>query len=428
MSINRYKYSELLLERALETIPLGSQTFSKSLTQYPKGVSPFFIEKGKGAKVWDVDGNEYIDFVSSLAAVTLGYCDEDVDKAVQEQMKNGVIFSLPHRLEMEVAEKLIEIIPCAQKVRFAKNGTDATSASIRIARAYTGREHIAVCGYHGWQDWYIGSTTRDLGVPKAVKELTHKFEYNNIKSLEKIFQENDLACVIMEPMNVEYPQNNFLEKVKELTHKNNALLIFDETITGFRYALGGAQELFNVVPDLATFGKGMANGYPLSAVVGSDKVMQKVEDIFFSGTFGGETLSLAATSSVIDKYKQAQVIEHFYEMGVYLLEQLNQLINDQRLSDIFFTSGHPAWSFLHIKEQADYSVFEIKTFFLQEMFKRGILTLGSHNLSFSHTKREVDKLLEIYAEVLPMIKLYIDNQTLLENIQSDILKPLFKVR
>jgi glutamate-1-semialdehyde 2,1-aminomutase len=428
MSINRYKYSELLLERALETIPLGSQTFSKSLTQYPKGVSPFFIEKGKGAKVWDVDGNEYIDFVSSLAAVTLGYCDEDVDKAVQEQMKNGVIFSLPHRLEMEVAEKLIEIIPCAQKVRFAKNGTDATSASIRIARAYTGREHIAVCGYHGWQDWYIGSTTRDLGVPKAVKELTHKFEYNNIKSLEKIFQENDLACVIMEPMNVEYPQNNFLEKVKELTHKNNALLIFDETITGFRYALGGAQELFNVVPDLATFGKGMANGYPLSAVVGSDKVMQKVEDIFFSGTFGGETLSLAATSSVIDKYKQAQVIEHFYEMGVYLLEQLNQLINDQRLSDIFFTSGHPAWSFLHIKEQTEYSVFEIKTFFLQEMFKRGILTLGSHNLSFSHTKREVDKLLEIYAEVLPMIKLYIDNQTLLENIQSDILKPLFKVR
>ena len=428
MSMNRYKCSELLLERALETIPLGSQTFSKSLTQYPKGVSPFFIEKGKGAKVWDVDGNEYIDFVSSLAAVTLGYCDEDVDKAVQEQMKNGVIFSLPHRLEMEVAEKLIEIIPCAQKVRFAKNGTDATSASIRIARAYTGREHIAVCGYHGWQDWYIGSTTRDLGVPKAVKELTHKFEYNNIKSLEKIFQENDLACVIMEPMNVEYPQNNFLEKVKELTHKNNALLIFDETITGFRYALGGAQELFNVVPDLATFGKGMANGYPLSAVVGSDKVMQKVEDIFFSGTFGGETLSLAATSSVIDKYKQAQVIEHFYEMGVYLLEQLNQLINDQRLSDIFFTSGHPAWSFLHIKEQTEYSVFEIKTFFLQEMFKRGILTLGSHNLSFSHTKREVDKLLEIYAEVLPMIKLYIDNQTLLENIQSDILKPLFKVR
>jgi glutamate-1-semialdehyde 2,1-aminomutase len=244
-----YKKSEQLLNRALKSIPLASQTFSKSLTQYPRGVSPFFIERGKGSKVWDVDGNEYVDFVNSLAAVTLGYCDEDVDKAVQDQMKNGVLFSLPHKLEMEVAEKLIGIIPCAEKVRFAKNGTDATSASIRIARAYTGKEHIAVCGYHGWQDWYIGSTTRDLGVPKAVKELTHKFEYNNLESLEKIFQEQELASVIMEPMNIEYPQDNFLKKVKELVHKNNALLIFDETVTGFRYSLGGAQELFDVTPD-----------------------------------------------------------------------------------------------------------------------------------------------------------------------------------
>ena len=423
-----YKNSEQLLERALKSIPLASQTFSKSLTQYPKGVSPFFIEKGKGSKVWDVDGNEYIDFVNSLAAVTLGYCDADVDQAVQDQMQNGVTFSLPHTLEIELSEKLIDIIPCAEKVRFAKNGTDATSASIRIARAYTGKEHIAVCGYHGWQDWYIGSTSRDLGVPKAVKALTHKFEYNNIESLERIFQQNELACLIMEPMNVEYPQNNFLEKVKELVHNNNALLIFDETITGFRYSLGGAQELFNVIPDLATFGKGMANGYPLSAVVGSDKVMKKVEDIFFSGTFGGETLSLAAANAIIDKYKKVKVIKHFSEIGSYLLEQLNQLIDSEALSDIFWTSGHPSWSFLHIKEQKDYNTFEIKTLFLQEMFKRGILTLGSHNISFSHTKEVVDQLIDVYAEVLPMIEKNIKNQTLLENIQGDVLQPLFKVR
>ena len=423
-----YKKSEKLLDRALKSIPLASQTFSKSLTQYPRGVSPFFIEKGKGARVWDVDGNEYVDFVNSLAAVTLGYCDKDVDGAVQEQMKSGVTFSLPHKLEMEVAEKLIEIIPCAEKVRFAKNGTDATSAAIRIARAYTGKEHIAVCGYHGWQDWYIGSTTRDLGVPQSVKELTHKFEYNNIKSLEKIFQEQKLACVIMEPMNIEYPKDDFLKGVKELAHKNNALFILDETITGFRYSLGGAQELFGVTPDLATFGKGMTNGYPLSAVVGSNKVMQKVEDIFFSGTFGGETLSLAAASKIIDKYKKEQVIEHFSEVGSYLLEKLNQLINDKNLGDIFWTSGHPSWSFLHIKEQEKYSAFEIKTFFLQEMFKRGILTLGSHNISFSHTKEIVDQLLDVYTEVLPMAKENIKNQTLLENIQGDILQPLFTVR
>ncbi len=423
-----YKKSEQLLDRALKSIPLASQTFSKSLTQYPRGVSPFFIEKGKGSKVWDVDGNEYVDFVNSLAAVTLGYCDKDVDGAVQEQMKSGVTFSLPHKLEMEVAEKLIEIIPCAEKVRFAKNGTDATSAAIRIARAYTGKEHIAVCGYHGWQDWYIGSTTRDLGVPQSVKELTHKFEYNNIESLEKIFQEQELACVIMEPMNIEYPKDGFLKSVKDLAHKNNALFILDETVTGFRYSLGGAQELFDVMPDLATFGKGMTNGYPLSAVVGSNEVMQKVEDIFFSGTFGGETLSLAAASRIIDKYKKKQVIEHFSEVGTYLLEQLNQLIDNKGLSAIFWTSGHPSWSFLHIKEQEKYNTFEIKTFFLQEMFKRGILTLGSHNISFSHTKEIVDQLLDVYAEVLPLVKENIKNKTLLENIQGDILQPLFKVR
>jgi len=423
-----YKKSEQLLDRALESIPLASQTFSKSFTQYPRGASPFFIEKGKGSKVWDVDGNEYIDFVNSLAAVTLGYCDKDVDKAVQDQMKNGVTFSLPHILEMEVAEKLIEIIPCAEKVRFAKNGTDATSASIRIARAYTGKEHIAICGYHGWQDWYIGSTTRDLGVPQSVKELTHKFEYNNIESLEKIFQEHELACVIMEPMNVEYPQDNFLEKVKELTHKNNALLIFDETITGFRYSLGGAQEFFNVIPDLATFGKGMANGYPLSAVVGRNEIMQKVEDIFFSGTFGGETLSLASAKVIIDKYKKYNVVKHFEEVGIDLLMRLNRLIDDNDLNDIFWTSGHPSWSFLHIKEQEKYNTFEIKTFFLQEMLKQGVLTLGAHNLSFSHTKKDIAKLIKVYQEVLPLIKQHVRKGTLIENIKGDILQPLFKVR
>jgi glutamate-1-semialdehyde 2,1-aminomutase len=423
-----YKESDKLLNRALNSIPLASQTFSKSLTQYPRGVSPFFIERGKGSRVWDVDGNEYIDFVNSLLSVTLGYCDRDVDKAVQEQMKNGVIFSLPHKLEMEVAEKLIEAIPCAEKVRFGKNGTDATSAAIRVSRAYTGKEHVAVCGYHGWQDWYIGSTTRDLGVPNSVKGLTHKFEYNNIESLEKIFQEQELACVIMEPMNVEYPKDNFLEKVKELAHKNNALLIFDEMITGFRYSMGGAQELFGVTPDLATFGKGMANGYPLSVVVGSNEIMQKMEDIFFSGTFGGETLSLAAANSVIDKYKKHDITGHFKEIGSYLIKQLQKLIDSEDLGDIFSIAGHPSWNFLQIKQQNSYTTFEIKTLFLQEVFKRGILTLGSHNISFSHTKEDIDKLIAVYAEVLPMIKKHINNQTLLENIQGEILEPLFKVR
>ena len=426
--MRKYSSSNVLLERALKSIPLGSQTFSKSITQYPKGVSPLFIEKGYGSKVWDVDGNEYIDFVNSLAAITIGYCDNEIDRAVQAQIKNGVTFSLPHILELDVAEKLIDIIPCAQKVRFAKNGTDATSASIRIARAFTNRDHIAVCGYHGWQDWYIGSTSRDLGVPDEVKSLTHKFQYNNIESLKKLFDEKDLACVIMEPMNIDYPKNNFLDKVKELTHMNNALLIFDETVTGFRFSLGGAQQFFNVIPDLATFGKGMANGYPLSAVVGSNEIMQKVEDIFFSGTFGGETLSLAAANAVIDKYTRQDVIDHLFNLGSNLLSELDQLIKKNKLNNIFYTAGHPSWSFLQIKEQQKYSSFEIKTFFLQEMFKRGILTLGAHNLSFSHTKDDLDNLILAYEDVLPMVKEKINNLSLIEAISGDILQPLFKVR
>ena len=424
-----YKKSEQYLKRALNSIPLASQTFSKSLTQYPRGVSPFFIERGKGSKVWDVDGNEYIDFVSSLAAVTLGYCDEDVDRAVQEQIKNGVTFSLPHKLEIEVAEKLIEIIPCAEKVRFGKNGTDVTSAAIRIARAYTGQEHIAVCGYHGWQDWYIGSTTRDLGVPNAVKELTHKFEYNNLQSLEKVFQEQELACVIMEPMTItQYPKNDFLKKVKNLVHKNNALLVFDEMVTGFRADLGGAQKLFNVIPDMATFGKGMANGYPLSAVVGGNEIMKKVEDIFFSGTFGGETLSLAAASKVIDIYQDKKVVEYLMKLGNVLIDGVVKLIKDHQLENIVSISSFPSWSILKFKELEGYSSFEVRTFFLQEVFKRGILTLGSHNLSFSHTQKDIDKLLDVYSEVFLLIGKHIKDETLIENIHGDILQPLFQVR
>ena len=262
----RYAQSEALLARAEQVIPLGSQTFSKSRIAYPHGVSPFFIERGQGCQVWDVDGNQYLDFVSSLLCVTLGYADADVNSAVSRQLADGVIFSLPHKLETEVAEQLVELIPCAEQVRFGKNGSDATAAAIRLARAVTGREHVAVCGYHGWQDWYIGSTTRDLGVPAAVKALTHSFSYNNLASLEALFSQYPLAAVILEPMNLNWPEPGFLEGIRALCDRHGAVLIFDEIITGFRFAIGGAQQLFGVTPDLACFGKGMANGLPISAL------------------------------------------------------------------------------------------------------------------------------------------------------------------
>jgi glutamate-1-semialdehyde 2,1-aminomutase len=427
---DRYQKSEHLLERALKTIPLGTQTFSKSKTQYPYGVSPYFIERGQGSHVWDVDGNKYIDLINSLAAVTLGYNDPDVTAAVQAQLQQGVIFSLPHPIEMLVAEKLVEVVPCAEMVRFGKNGSDATSGAIRVARAHTGRDRIAVCGYHGWHDWYIGSTARNLGVPAATQALTHKFTYNDIESLHQLFREypHEIAAVILEPMNVFAPADDFLGKVKELAHQHGALLVFDETITGFRYAIGGAQEYFGVTPDLATFGKGLANGYPVSALTGTAEIMRVVEDIFFSFTFGGETLSLAAALATINKLKREPVIQTMTARGDAILVGVQAAIDRHNVGHIFSLSGHPTWSFVLIKDVTPYTQWQIKTLFLQEMFARGILTFGTHNLSYAHSEADLHRLLTVYDEVLPLVGAAVNNQSLESHLRCQPLEPLFKVR
>lgn len=426
----RYRKSEELLKRALEIIPLGTQTFSKSKTQYPWGVSPFFIKKGQGSRVWDVDGNEYVDFANALAAVTLGYNDPDVTAAVRAQLEDGVIFTLPHPLETQVAEKIVEMVPCAEMVRFGKNGSDATSGAVRLARAYTGRDHVAVCGYHGWQDWYIGSTTRNLGVPKSTILLTHTFTYNDIDSLHNIFQQypDGIAAVIMEPMNIAEPENNFLEKTKELTHKNGAVFIFDETITGFRYANGGAQEYFGVIPDLATFGKGLANGYPVSAVAGKAGIMRLMEEVFFSFTFGGETLSLAAALAAMTKLQKEPVIETLWSQGKKVVDGTRSIIDKHGLEDVLSVAGKDCWSFLLFKNSDTYSQWEIKTLFLQELFARGILFLGTHNMSYAHSDADIIQLLRIYNEIFGIIKSALTNNDLAKQLRTKPLIPLFTIR
>ena len=426
----QFKQSSAWLKRAEKTIPLGSQTFSKSRIAYPNKVSPLFIKRGQGCQVWDADDNQYTDFVSGLLSVSLGYCNKMVDDAVIEQIQSGVTFSLPHQLEMIVAEKLVELIPCAEMVRFGKNGSDATSAAIRLARAFTQKEHVAVCGYHGWQDWYIGSTSRDLGVPKATKELTHTFKYNNIASLEQIFLQNanQIAAVILEPMNTHFPENDFLQKVKTLCQQYGAVLIFDETITGFRYNMGGAQQLFNVTPDLATFGKGMANGYPISAIVGRKDIMMLMEDIFFSGTFAGETLSLAATKATLDFMVENKVIEHLKLMGEKLQSGLKAIINDMQAQEWLSVSGHPVWSFLNISEQGPYSAIELKSLFLQEMAQQGFLLGGGHNLNYAHKSSDVEALLVAYRQVLATLAETIIKEDFTTRFKGELLKPVFKVR
>jgi len=428
--MKKFNKSRELFKKVSKNIPLASQTFSKSYLQYIKGQAPLFITHGRGAHVWDVDGNEYVDFISSLLPVVLGYQYKAVDDAIKNQLKQGIIFSLPSPLENELAELLIKHIPCAEMVRFGKNGSDATTGAIRLARAVTGREHVAVCGYHGWHDWYIGSTAKNLGVPESTKKLTHKFTYNDIKSLEKIFKDNKnkIAAVIMEPMNYTEPEKGFLKKVKELTHKNGALLVFDEVITGFRFSLGGAQKLFGVIPDLASFGKSMANGMPISALVGKRKYMEKVGEIFYSFTSGGETLSLAAAIATIKEMEKKKVIDEIWKKGEYLIKETNKLIKKNSLAEVIKIKGKPCWSLMFTYEYGGYSDLEIKSYLQQELLQAGFLWYGQHNLSFSHTKKDIDGLLKVYSLIFPKLKRLLAERKLRESLKGEPITNIFKVR
>ena len=426
-----FVHSEEMLDNVLELIPLGSQTFSKSHVTWPRGAAPLFAASGSGAHLTDVDGNVFVDFVNGLAAVTLGYADKDVDAAVQAQMRQGAILSLPHPVEAEVAAMIIERVPCAEKVRFGKNGSDTTAGAIRAARAFTGRDRVAVCGYHGWQDWYIGSTARDRGVPRATSELTHTFTYNDLPGLEKTLAEHpgEFAAIILEPMNVEWPREGFLEGLKELAGRHGAVLIFDETITGFRYARGGAQEFFGVTPDLATFGKGLANGYPLSAVAGRADIMQIFEEVFFSFTMGGETLSLAAAKAAMEKADREDAFGHFRVLGERLLQGMNSLIEAHGCGAFLHTAGHPAWPFLLIGDGPDgISSWELMTLWLQETIARGYLCLGNHNLSLSHTMADIEGILAVYDEVFAIMKAAVDTGNVTGLLRCQPLEPLFRVR
>lgn len=428
--MRHFDRSEVMLARAEKVIPLGSQTFSKSRTQFPVGVSPLYLQEGKGSHVWDVDGNEYVDFISSLCSVTLGYGDPDVNDAVRDQLERGVILSLPASLEAEVAELICEMVPCAENVRFGKNGSDATSGAIRIARAFTGRDHVAVCGYHGWQDWYIGTTARNRGVPQATRDLSHPFMYNDLASLERVFAEwpDQIAAVILEPMNVDYPAPGFLEGVRELATRYGAILVFDETITGFRYANGGAQELFGVTPDLATFGKGLANGYAVSAVAGRADVMQMMEEVFFSFTFGGELLSLAAAKATLEKLKREPVVAQIGSLGERLKSAVRSIIDETEMTHVLDIKGHPSWSFLTIADQPSATSFAIKTWLMQEWHQRGILSYGTHNLSFAHSDMDIEALLDTYKVLFPKLRDLLAAGTLIDSLRCPPLEPLFKVR
>lgn len=427
----RYRASHDLLARAERVIPLGAQTFSKSRTQFPFGVSPYFAERAEGATVWDADGNAYTDFVNALAAVTLGHAFPPVVEAVTAQVRQGTIFSMSHRLEAEVAELICAMVPCAERVRFGKNGSDATAGAVRVARAFTGRDHVLVCGYHGWQDWYIGATARSLGVPEAVRALTHSFPYNDLAALDGLLESHrgQVAAIVLEPMNVAAPAPGYLEGVRARADAAGALLVFDETITGFRFARGGAQELFGVTPDLACFGKGLANGFPLSAVAGRAEVMRLMEEVFFSFTMGGETVSLAAAKAALETLEREPVIDHLRRLGTRLKAGLTEALARAGAGEVLRVAGDPTWSFLLIGDGPAADAWGLRTLYEQELFARGFLGLGAHNLSYAHTEADIDALLGAYAEILPLMAEAASAPGALSRLlRCAPLEPLFRVR
>jgi glutamate-1-semialdehyde 2,1-aminomutase len=390
---DKYIKSNELLERALKVTPLGAQTFSKSYRYYCRGNSPLYLERGKGCYVWDVDGNRYIDFICALGAVSVGYDDERVNQAVLKQMEKGVSFSQPVEIVIQLAEKLTQILPCAEMVRFVKNGSDATASAVRLARAFTGRDIILCCGYHGMHDWYISSTVNHAGIPEEISRMTLPFKYNDLGDLKKTFQEHSgkIAAVIMEPLQGNGPEEGYLQEVKRLTHENGAVLIFDEVVSGFRYALGGASELFGVTPDLAAYGKGLANGFPLSVVVGKREILELIakKPVFISTTFGDEAASIAAALETIKILEQPGVFVKTRALGKMLMEQLNQLIVRKGLADIIKIMGLAPHGILSFNGQKSLDYLDIASVFQQEMVDHGILTLSATNLNTCHTDQEI---------------------------------------
>ncbi len=428
--------SNQIFERSIGLIPAGTQTLAKGPGQWIRGVAPKYLARGKGAHVWDVDGNEFIDLNMGIGPISLGYAYPAVDDAIRAQLEDGITFSLMHPLEVEVAELVRSVVPGAESVRYSKTGCDATTAAVRLARAFTGRSKVLCCGYHGWHDWYIAVTDRNAGIPAATRDLTFTFQYNDLGSVEEAL-DDDTACVILEPTVFEAPRPGFLQGLKELCQKRGALLVFDEMWTGFRIALGGAQELFGVTADLACFSKAVANGMPLSLLTGRRDVMRLCEkDVFFFTTFGGEALSLAAARATIHEMQARRVPEHLARQGQKLKDGYNAIAHELGLSAVTACVGYAYRSLVTFTAPVDKGgssrqplPLEMKSLVQQEMIARGVLWGGFHTMCFSHTDADVDQVLAAYREVLPILAEALastDGRGVSARLRGEPVEPVFR--
>lgn len=405
MSNHHVDKSMTLFQRACELIPGGTQLISRRPTRFACGVSPVYAERASGSRFWDVDGNEYIDWVSGIGAIILGYCDPVVDEAVRQQIAKGTMYSINHELEVELAEELVNTIPCAEMVRYAKGGGEACAMAVRIARGFTGRDKILFCGYHGWHDWYLAANLREdagldthlfpgidpTGVPKSLAGTAIPFPYGDLDALGTALDENrgEIAAVIMEPFRSDLPPDGYLAGVAELAADHNVTLIFDEVSTGFRPHASGAQGLVNVSPDLAVFAKSISNGYPMGAVVGRRDVMEAASRMFISSTYWSDTIGLRAALTTLREVRRRDVPKIVLDIGERLMTEITTVADEAGLpARCEGLSFHPHLTF-EVEHPQQRS--QLATLFIQEMAKRGCHGYTSFYLNASQSAIDIEQ-------------------------------------
>jgi len=381
---------------------------SKQPSKFVDGSFPIYLEGGKGCRVWDAEANTFIDYPCSLGANLLGYAYPEVNEAVKNRIDRGILFTLPSQLETRLAEKINELIPCSEQVRFLKTGSEATSAAIKLARAYSGKNGIAYCGYHGWHDWFTCDTPKNKGIPVTFKAYIDKFEYNNIESLEVLLKTGCIGVVILEPYVYDEPRNktltqdNFLQKVIKLSHKYKAVVIFDEVVTGFRTQGYSAQKMFRAIPDLCTIGKAMGNGFPISAVCGKKKIMRELEgDCFVSSTFGGDLIGISAALATINVLETEEVIPYIYKAGGYLKNSYNTIAKDLHIDTKCI--GFPNRTMFMFPSNAH------KGLFWQECLLMGVLFGYAQFINYSHHMKNISYTIAVIEEALKTVKRYWEN-------------------
>lgn len=427
----KFDNSRQLRAKAHMLIPGGSHTYAKGDDQFPE-LSPGFISRGKGCHVWDVDGNEFVEYGMGLRAVTLGHAFEPVVQAACEQMKVGANFTRPAAIEVECAESFLSVIDGAEQVKFAKDGSTVVTAAITLARAHTGRDMIAICRDHpffSYNDWFIGTTGIPGGTLPQSHELTLKFRYNDIASVVRLFAENPrrIACVLLEASRTDEPGDGFLENLQALCRREGALLIFDEMTTGFRWHLGGAQKSYGVTPDLSTFGKALGNGFAISALAGRREIMDlgglhhKRERVFLlSTTHGAEGHALAAAIEVIRVYKNEAVIDALYRQGTRLRSGIEKITAELGLASHFLLEGRPCILLYATLDQDLKPSQPFRTLFLQETIRRGVIA-PSFVVSTAHADHDIDHTIEAVGEALLVYR-----KALAEGVERHLVGPPVK--